>query len=302
MKPERDALEIRFPRVESYFHRPGTRHDALAPADDDAPELPRYETHRGAGSSRDVDFWTSRPVWETTRSHLNYVVADTLTWEQSAAFYLDTDERVVAYVKNANLGFAIPYTFRGVAREYLPDFLVRLRHEGREIGTLILETKGYDPAELSNVDGAHRWVAAVNADGTYGRWAYRIVSSPNDVPRVIESAVGDLLSPRRTGWRTGLRQFVEALRGVYGDRLEDVILHGSRARGDATHDSDVDTVVVLKGCSDAYAERKRIAPIANRVSSDFDIVLSAVPVDARDFREGGSPFLLNVKREGVTVS
>jgi type III restriction enzyme len=57
---------------------------AIVPGDGDGHELPRYEAHRGPGSTGDVDFWTSRPVREVERSHLNYVVADTEQWEQSA--------------------------------------------------------------------------------------------------------------------------------------------------------------------------------------------------------------------------
>ena len=55
----------------------------------EAPEVPRYEASRGPGSTADVDFWTSRDVREVNRFHLNYVVADTKQWEQSAAFYID---------------------------------------------------------------------------------------------------------------------------------------------------------------------------------------------------------------------
>ncbi|HEV3005031.1 MAG TPA: hypothetical protein VGX78_11250, partial [Pirellulales bacterium] len=71
----------------------------------EAAEVPRYESNRGPGSTADVDFWTSREVREVLRSHLNYVVADTFRWEQSAAYYIDRHERTAAFVKNAGLGF-----------------------------------------------------------------------------------------------------------------------------------------------------------------------------------------------------
>lgn len=109
---------------------------------------------------------------EAQRSHLNYAVMDTERWEQSAPFCLDRDSHVVSFVKNFNVGFAIPYTHGGEAREYLPDFLARLRKDGKEVATLILETKGDDP--LASVKaGARRWLAAVNAEGSYGRCADR---------------------------------------------------------------------------------------------------------------------------------
>ena len=43
----------------------------------EAPEVPRYESNRGPGTTADVDFWTSRDVREVVNSHVNYVVADT---------------------------------------------------------------------------------------------------------------------------------------------------------------------------------------------------------------------------------
>jgi len=168
--------------------------DATVPDDLESQELPRYEAHRGEGSTREVDFWTSKIVRESERSHLSWVVMDTDRWEQTAAFYLDSDEDVVAFVKNFNLGFAIPYSRDGEAKEYNPDFLVRLQKNGREVGTLILETKGYDPLADAKEAGARRWVAAVNAEGSHGRWAYRMIKSPTDTPQAVRSAAEQLAS------------------------------------------------------------------------------------------------------------
>src|SRR5207249_9422929 len=91
----------------------------------EAPEVPRYESNREVGSTADVDFWTTKPVKDVVKSHLNYVVADS-KWENSAAYHLDAHPRVVAFVKNQGLGFAIPYLHAGGGHEYIPDFLVRL--------------------------------------------------------------------------------------------------------------------------------------------------------------------------------
>jgi type III restriction enzyme len=75
--------------------------------------------------------------------HLNYVVPDTKKWEQQAAYYLDKHPMVNAFVKNAGLGFAIPYLNNGQPHDYMPDFIVRLKTEPPI--HLVLETKGYDP-------------------------------------------------------------------------------------------------------------------------------------------------------------
>ena len=67
-------------------------------------------------------------------------------------------------MKNAGLGFAIPYLHNGQLHDYVPDFIVRLKTDPPR--HLILETKGYDPLEEVKRAAAERWVAAVNADGT----------------------------------------------------------------------------------------------------------------------------------------
>ena len=106
-------------------------------------------------------------------------------WEQSAAYFIDTHPAVEAFVKNSGLGFAIPYLDNGEPHDYVPDFLIRLRGEGRR--HVILETKGYDPLEEVKASAARRWVDAVNADGRYGRWDYRVARSPSEVRGVLDS-------------------------------------------------------------------------------------------------------------------
>ncbi|MFH1490444.1 MAG: type III restriction endonuclease subunit R [Pseudomonadota bacterium] len=136
------------------------------------PEVPKYERLRKPGSTDEVDFWTSRDVREVEKSHLNYVVADTKKWEQSAAYYIDTHPATYAFVKNAGLGFAVPYIHNGQPHDYAPDFIIRLKVDDDILHHLILETKGFDPLEGVKRAAAERWVKAVNADGQFGQWQY----------------------------------------------------------------------------------------------------------------------------------
>lgn len=154
----------------------------------ETPEVPRYETSRGPGSTADVDFWTSREPRDVIHSHLNYVVPDTQKWEQSAAYFIDIHSAVDAFVKNAGLGFAIPYLHNGQMHDYMPDFIVRLK--GNSPVHLILETKGFDPLEEVKRAAAERWVAAVNAEGSYGTWRNVLAKKPTDVPELIRRSDG----------------------------------------------------------------------------------------------------------------
>ena len=153
----------------------------------EAPEVPRYETNRPPGSTEEVDFWTGREVREVVRCHLNYVVADTRVWEESAAYHIDTHAATAAFVKNAGLGFAIPYFHNGQPHDYIPDFIVRLKTNGADGPRhLILETKGWDELEEVKRAAAERWVNAVNADGRYGRWHYDIARRPEQVRKCLD--------------------------------------------------------------------------------------------------------------------
>jgi type III restriction enzyme len=170
--------------------RPDTSHG-------EAAEVPMYETHRGDGSTGDVDTWTSRDIRPVLRSHLNYVVADTKQWEQAAAYLIDTHPRVRTFVKNAGLGLGIPYLHNGQMHEYVPDFLIQL-HDLPGV-TLILETKGYDPLANVKKSAAERWVAAVNADAKsnpgsgHGQWQYAMVRSVGDIAAILTTL-------RDVGW------------------------------------------------------------------------------------------------------
>jgi type III restriction enzyme len=151
----------------------------------EAAELPRYEANRGPGSTAEVDYWTSKDVREVAKSHLNYVVADTKVWEQSAAGQLDRHDMVEAFVKNTGLGFAIPYLNNGQDHDYIPDFIVRLK--GEQPRFLILETKGFDEMADIKTQAAQRWVDAVNAEGSFGTWEFRMVQAIGEVRAVLDS-------------------------------------------------------------------------------------------------------------------
>ena len=129
---------------------------------------------------------------EVLKCHLNYAVADTKQWEQSAAYFIDTSDVIDAFVKNSGLGFAIPYLHNGQMHDYVPDFIIRLKTD--PVVHLILETKGYDPLEDVKRAAAERWVAAVNADRTYGQWRFALVKKVTDVEALLTTAVASASS------------------------------------------------------------------------------------------------------------
>lgn len=144
------------------------------------------------GSTRYVHGTTSRPVYATTKSHVNYVVADTDSWEQIAAKTFEELEQVKFYVKNHFLDFKIPYIHSDEEHDFVPDFICRVNTPKGEDVNLIVEISGW-----SNDDTGHKaekrryttdlWLPAANALATYGRWEFIEISDIDNIkPMLIE--------------------------------------------------------------------------------------------------------------------
>jgi len=147
------------------------------------------------GSTRYLDFDTTRNVYATRedKCHVNYVVADTESWEQKMAQTLEDMDEVICYVKNQNLGFTIPYTINGEEHNYMPDFMVRIDDGyGKENPlNLIVEVSGEARKDKAAKVSTARdlWVSAVNNHGGFGRWEFIEISDPWDAANIVRAAL-----------------------------------------------------------------------------------------------------------------
>jgi len=152
------------------------------------PILRPFETN---GSTRDVDFDTTRPVFATRadKCHISHVVADTDSWEQKMAQSLEDMPEVIRYVKNHNLGFAVPYTLNGEEKNYIPDFIACIDdgHGSNDLLSLIVEVTGEKKKDKAAKVSTARtlWVPAINNHGGFGRWAFVEVADPWDARNII---------------------------------------------------------------------------------------------------------------------
>lgn len=184
--------------------------------------LPILAPFDAIGSTRYVDFLTTKPVQETVKSHVNYVVADTAEWEQGVARRLEEMPEVLAYVKNQNLGFTIPYEYLGMSRQYVPDFIVvldvslrapigakqspvsrgiassgREKHAEQErpprndILNLLIEVTGKkdDKKGLKVKTAREMWIPAVNNTGKYGAWAMLEIQDIHETMNLIRAGM-----------------------------------------------------------------------------------------------------------------
>lgn len=97
-----------------------------------------------------------------------------------------------------------------------------------------------------------------------------------------------------------LRKFRAVLDEVYGERIERVVLYGSRARGDAHPDSDYDVAVFLTDLTDRWSEIDRIAEIETDILWETGAVINALPFRAGAYQER-TPLMHELRREGLDV-
>ena len=80
----------------------------------------------------------------------------------------------------------------------------------------------------------------------------------------------------------------------------DLRVFGSRARGEAAPDSDLDVFIELEVCTPEL--RQRISEIAWEVGFEMERVISTVVTTRAELEHGAmgaNPLVLNVEREGV---
>jgi uncharacterized protein len=97
-----------------------------------------------------------------------------------------------------------------------------------------------------------------------------------------------------------LQRYRAALGEIYGDRLERVVLFGSRASGDARPDSDYDVAIFLKLLPDRLAELDRLAKLRVDFLDETDAFFDTKPFPAEAYRER-SPLMHEIRKEGLEL-
>src|SRR5271157_354345 len=97
-----------------------------------------------------------------------------------------------------------------------------------------------------------------------------------------------------------LVRFRAALADAYGERIERVVLFGSRARGDARPDSDYDVAVFLRDFRDRWSGVDRIVPVVTDILYDDGAFIHAMPYRAGADRER-TPLMHEIRREGLDL-
>lgn len=107
------------------------------------------------------------------------------------------------------------------------------------------------------------------------------------------------LTPEEQAWLDGYRQ---ALAERFPGLVEEIVIFGSKARGTATADSDLDLLVVI-GEGD-WRLKDAVAQPGDRLAVGTEVVPSIIVLTRKEWemhRKRQAPFWLTVTRDGVAV-
>ena len=98
-----------------------------------------------------------------------------------------------------------------------------------------------------------------------------------------------------------LQKFRSAITRLYGDRIERIVLFGSRARGDAKPDSDYDVALFLRDLTDHWKEVGRIVELEIALRDETDADIHTLPFPAGRWRDPASPLMYEIRKDGVDL-
>ncbi|MEW5958975.1 MAG: nucleotidyltransferase domain-containing protein [Chloroflexota bacterium] len=97
-----------------------------------------------------------------------------------------------------------------------------------------------------------------------------------------------------------LNLFVQELRRQLEPQLREVILFGSRARGEAMPDSDYDCLAIVDEISPAI--KTTIADIVGEFLYQYDVIFAVFPMSQEMYQyDTYEPLLMNVRQEGILL-
>ncbi len=82
--------------------------------------------------------------------------------------------------------------------------------------------------------------------------------------------------------------------------IKEIILYGSKARGDYEEESDIDLLFIADSAL-PREKRSEIYDAIYEIEVQHDVIASVVFISESDFRSKESYFLRQVKKEGVTL-
>lgn len=102
--------------------------------------------------------------------------------------------------------------------------------------------------------------------------------------------------------RKWLEEFLGAIKARHAETVKDVVIYGSKARGDWNKDSDIDILLIL--ADEHEDERESVENLAYDLSVTADalpLVTTKTEGEWKQLGDAGAAFHRSVERDGVSV-
>ena len=99
---------------------------------------------------------------------------------------------------------------------------------------------------------------------------------------------------------TILKRLKKDLKAALGEKVGNLILFGSYSRGDNTEYSDVDLLILVNSRL-TRDETRKVDDLIAGYSLEHDVVISGLVYPIDTYQRFNTPFLLNIKEEGIVV-
>ena len=98
-----------------------------------------------------------------------------------------------------------------------------------------------------------------------------------------------------------LEKVVSGLIEIFGERISNIILYGSVAKGTQTEESDVDIAVITENYTKEMHDKMTDCMV--EIELEYNKVLSVLLINNDKFSEWGEiiPFYKNVRKEGICL-
>lgn len=128
-----------------------------------------------------------------------------------------------------------------------------------------------------------------------------MLSSVNKVKQTSSNVKNlEKLSLLKTEERNAVLEFAELLRERFGFLIKELILFGSKARGESDQESDIDILVVLTNLS--WEIKKSISELAAEENLKHNVLISTIRYDTATWESPvirASPFGKSIREEGI---
>lgn len=128
-------------------------------------------------------WYTTKPTQPVKKSQISHIIIDS-GWESvGLEFERDRIPGLISWAKNDHLGFEIYYLWQGQVHTYYPDYIIKFSKNRY----LILEVKGkVRDQDKAKWQAAEEWVKAVNKNGNFSKWEFRVLDNPKNLFDVLK--------------------------------------------------------------------------------------------------------------------